>query len=449
MAKVITRFPPSPTGYFHIGSARTALFNYLFTAREGGVMYLRFEDTDRERCKKEFEEDIIAGLDWLKIPYTSAVPLRQSERLSTYREYLRALIEKGAAYEAEEAEGGNGSTSLTTKGRVVRFKNPNTRITFNDLIRGDVSFDTTELKDFVIARNVDDPLYHMAVVADDHDMGVTHVIRGEDHISNTPRQILILEALGFERPVYAHIPLIHAPDRSKLSKRHGAVSINEYRSDGYLPEALVNYLALLGWTPPSGREKMPLADMVAEFDLKDVHAGGAIFDIEKLRWLNRQYILEMPDERIQAEIELRIPEKNSGIAAKLVSLVRERIHLWGDIDAMAKGGEFDYFFSDPALDISKVPGKGSDAATARRHLARLRELLSALPSLGNLEPEQIKKAIWDYAEAEGRGNVLWPLRYALTGKERSPDPFTVAAIIGRDSIERRIETAISALENRS
>src|SRR3989344_5590167 len=435
---VVTRFPPSPTGYFHIGSARTALFNYLFTAHHGGVMYLRFEDTDKMRSKKEYEDDIISGLEWLGIPYTKAEPLRQTERLDAYRAYLHALIEKGAAYEAEEAENG--------KGKVVRFKNPNTRVAFSDLIRGDVVFDTTELKDFIIARNLDDPLYHMAVVADDHDTGVTHIIRGEDHISNTQRQILILEALGFERPIYAHIPLILAPDKTKLSKRHGAASVNDYRRIGYEPAALLNYLALLGWTPPSGKEKLSREELIAEFDIKIVHKSGAVFDIEKFKWLNRQYILEAPEQRIREEAEHRIKQKDLTVVAKLVPFIRERINLWSDIDAMAAHGEFEYFFGDPKLDAQKIAGKGSDAAAAGKHLAELRKLLEALPSSEAIEATTVKNTVWDYAEKEGRGGVLWPLRYALTGREKSPDPFVVASIIGRDNALRRIDAAITALK---
>lgn len=438
MSKVVTRFPPSPTGYFHIGSARTALFNYLFTAHHGGIMYLRFEDTDKARSKKEYEDDILAGLEWLGISYTKAEPLRQSERLDAYRTYLHALIEQGAAYEAEEAENG--------KGRIVRFKNPNTRITFADLIRGEVSFDTTELKDFIIARNLDDPLYHMAVVADDHDTGVTHIIRGEDHISNTQRQILILEALGFERPIYAHIPLILAPDKTKLSKRHGAASVNDYRQLGYEPDALVNYLALLGWTPPSGKEKLSREELIAEFDIKTVHKSGAVFDIEKFKWLNRQYILETSDERIRAEAERRIPHKNPAIIAKLVPFIRERINIWADIDTMAGSGEFAYFFEEPELDANKIAEKGSDAIAAGRHLEELRKLLEALPSSGDIQAMQVKEAVWDYAEKEGRGAVLWPLRYSLTGREKSPDPFVVAAIIGRDGVLRRLDAAQKKLQ---
>ncbi|MBI4079831.1 glutamate--tRNA ligase [Candidatus Kaiserbacteria bacterium] len=435
--KVVTRFPPSPTGYFHIGGARTALFNYLFTAHEGGIMYLRFEDTDKTRSKKEYEDDILAGLDWLGITYMKAEPLRQSERLEAYRAYLHALIEKGAAYEAEEGEKG---------GSVVRFKNPNVRVTFTDLIRGEVSFDTTELKDFVIARNVNDPLYHMSVVADDSDMGITHVIRGEDHISNTQRQILILEALGFERPVYAHIPLILAPDKTKLSKRHGAASVNEYRELGFEPEALFNYLALLGWTPPRGVEKLSREELIAEFDIKDVHKSGAVFDIEKLKWLNRQYILEAADERMREEAEQRIPHQDKATIARLLPLLRERIQVWSDIDAMARHGELDFFFIEPKLDPANIAGKGSDARVALRHLEATRKLLEALPSARDIDATDVKNAVWAYAEKEGRGPVLWPLRYALTGRQKSPDPFVVAAILGRELTLRRIDVAIQTLK---
>ena len=433
---VVTRFPPSPTCLFHIGSARTALFNYLFAAKAGGHMYLRFEDTDKERSKQEYEKDIIAGLQWLGIPYTPASPLRQSEKIDTYRTYLHKLIEKGAAYEAEAGERG---------GKVVRFKNPNVRITFSDLIRGEVSFDTAELKDFVIARNADDPLYHLAVVADDHDMGITHVIRGEDHISNTQRQILILEALGFERPAYAHIPLILAPDRSKLSKRNFAASVNDYRADGYIPQAFLNYLVLLGWTPPSGKEKLSLKEIISEFDLVAVHKSGAIFDLQKLKWLNREYMLEIPDDAYLAEMLRRAHswDSNKDIAAKLVPLVKERVGVWQEFDMVKH--DFEYFFTEPKLDPAKLPGKGSDAEIGSKHLGHLRKLFAAMPSQDEMTAEQVKAHIWEYAEAEGRGKVLWPLRYALTGREKSPDPFTVASIIGKEAAERRIDAALRIL----
>ena len=431
---VVTRFPPSPTGYFHIGSARTALFNYLFAAKAGGVMYLRFEDTDKERSKKEYEEDIIAGLHWLQIPYTLANPLRQSEKIDVYRTYLHKLIEKGAAYEAEAGEKG---------GKVVRFKNPNVRVTFSDLIRGEVSFETAELKDFVIARNADDPLYNFAVVVDDGEMGITHVIRGEDHISNTQRQILIQEALGFQRPIYAHIPLILAPDRSKLSKRNFAASVNDYRGDGYIPQAFLNYLVLLGWTPPSGKEKLSLKEIIGEFDIQNVHKSGAIFDLQKLKWLNREYMLEIPDDEYLAEMLRRAHSWDKGIAAKLVPLVKERVGVWQEFDTVKH--DFEYFFSEPKPDPAKLPGKGSDAEAGKKHLGHLRKLFAAMPSQGEMTADQVKTHLWEYAEAEGRGKALWPLRYALTGREKSPDPFTVASIIGKEVALRRIDAALQTL----
>lgn len=287
MKTVVTRFPPSPTGNLHIGGARTALFNYIFAKQTGGQFILRIEDTDKERSKPEYEQEIRDGLLWLGIIPDASY--RQSERTDIYQKHLDTLIKSGAAYVSrEKKKEGEGEVA------VVRFKNSNKHITFQDIVRGEVSFDTTELKDFVIARSVSEPLYHLAVVVDDFEMGVTHIIRGEDHISNTPRQILIQGALGAPRPLYAHIPLILAQDRSKLSKRkHGeAVSLAHYRAQGILPEAMVNFLALLGWHPSASdaSEVLSFDDLVAQFQLERVQKGGAVLDANKLNWLNRQYL---------------------------------------------------------------------------------------------------------------------------------------------------------------
>ncbi|MES2203559.1 MAG: glutamate--tRNA ligase family protein, partial [Patescibacteria group bacterium] len=294
--KVVTRFPPSPTGFLHIGGVRTALFNYLFAAHNGGKMFLRFEDTDKERSKPEFEKDILDAVNWAGIPYEMPAIARQSERNEIYKKYFATLVEKGLAYEAEPGENNPDK-------KVIRFKNPNTTITFTDNVRGQVTFDTADLGDFVIARSMDEPLYHLAVVIDDHEMGVTHVIRGEEHISNTPRQILILEALGFTRPEYAHIPLILAPDKTKLSKRHGAVSATEYRTQGYIPEAIVNYLALLGWNPGGEKELFTLAELAELFTLDRVHKAGAVFDIEKLKWFNHEHLKKLSDAEYKKRLE--------------------------------------------------------------------------------------------------------------------------------------------------
>lgn len=441
---VITRFPPSPTGFFHIGSARTALFNHLFAAHAGGTMVLRFEDTDKDRSKPEFEKDILDGLRWLGIPFDESAVTRQSERTEIYRSHLRRLLESGAAYEAEPG-------TVNPDKKVIRFKNPNALIAFTDAVRGEVSVDTTDLKDFVIAKNIDEPLYHLAVVIDDHEMGVTHVIRGEDHISNTPRQILILEALGFSRPLYAHIPLILAPDRSKLSKRHGAVSINEYRKMGFLPEAIVNYLALLGWNPGGDRELYDLEALAQAFLLEHVQKGGAIFDIEKLRWFNREYLLKMPESEFapQALAVLKKSMQGRGwqesVGQRLVPLLRERTSIWQDLRDQAAAGEYDFFFIAPAVDASKLPGKQADAAAAAAHLGRVHEMLAAADAEMFGDPERLKSTVWDYATENGRGAVLWPLRFALSGREKSPEPFLIASIIGKDETLRRIESARALL----
>jgi glutamyl-tRNA synthetase len=431
---VITRFPPSPTGYLHIGSVRTALFNHLFTAHNGGVMYLRFEDTDLERSKKEYEDDITAGLHWLNIPYTLPDTYRQSERLSVYQPYVTKLIESGHAFEAEDSE-------LIPGKKVVRFKNPNTTVTFNDAVRGPVTFNTAELEDFVIARSVDHPLYHLAVVIDDHDMGVTHVIRGEDHISNTQRQILIQEALGFARPEYAHIPLILAPDKSKLSKRHGAVSVNEYKAMGIIPEALLNYLALLGWNPGGEQEVFTLEEIAREFTLDRVHKGGAVFDMHKLLWFNHQHLKRLPDE----EYVRRLREfSGQEVDARLVPLLKERAQTLGEA-ATALTAEFGFLNEAAPIDSVLLLQNGKiPAEIASNHLNALHELLVHVPDEG-FTASQLRDIVWPYAESQGRGAVLWPLRVALSGKERSPDPFTIASLLGKTETLKRIAAAAKSL----
>jgi len=439
--KVITRFPPSPTGFLHIGSVRTALFNYLFAAHNGGKMMLRFEDTDKERSKPEFEKDIVGGLRWLGIPYTLAENPRQSDRAEVYKKYVPKMVADGHAYEAEESE-------LTPGKKVVRFKNPNKKITFHDAVRGEVTFDTTELGDFVIARNIDEPLYHLAVVIDDHDMGVTHIIRGEDHVSNTQRQILIQEALGFSRPEYAHIPLILAPDKTKMSKRHGAISINEYKAQGYLPEALINYLALLGWNPGGEQEIFTIQELAKLFTLDRVHKAGAVFGIEKLQWFNHEHLKKLSDTEYAARLKEFLGESDFPTFGKvrlsqLIPLLKERARTLKEAAEMIET-EFAFFGAISYEPVLLLQGGKITAEVASLHLKALADLFEPIPDEG-FTAVQLKDIIWPYATSHGRGAVLWPLRVALSGKEKSPDPFTIAGLLGKKETLGRIAQALKNL----
>jgi glutamyl-tRNA synthetase len=447
--EVRVRFAPSPTGVLHVGGVRTALFNFLFARKHKGKMILRIEDTDQERSKKEFEDDILAGLRWLSISYDEFY--RQSERASLYKKHLEYLIAHGSAYWSKEEVQGAGK-----RGEVIRFRNPNKTITFRDIIRGDISFDTTDLGDFVIAKDMETPLYNFAVVVDDFEMGITHVIRGEDGISNTPRQILIQEALSAPRPRYAHIPFILAEDRSKLSKRHGAVSVTEYRKMGFLPEALVNFLALIGWNPGSDREIFTINELIQEFSLEKVQKGGAIFNIEKLRWMNKEYLKNLSADEFKKNVLAFLPEHirllpnfNNNILDRLIPIIRERISAFGDIAQMANAGELDYYFAAPMYSKEKLLWK--DAADYQKTKIRLTHALSVLKNLNDdiFNAEHIKKELWDYATKEGRGSVLWPMRYALSGKERSPDPFILAEILGKDETVKRLTKAIEMCNEES
>jgi glutamyl-tRNA synthetase len=354
------RIAPSPTGYFHFGLARTALYNYLFAKKMGGAMVLRLEDTDKERSKKEYEDDIYECFEWLGITFDEKYV--QSQHVERHKELLKKIIAENKAYiSKEEAKDGSGRVV-----EVVRLRNPGRTITFTDVIRGDITFDTAELKDFVIARSIDDPLYHFAVVADDGDAGITHVIRGEDHISNTPRQILIQEALGFPRPIYAHLPLILAPDRTKMSKRKHQTALREFRRQGYLPEALINFTALLGWSEGKGdREIYSRDELIGAFSLEGIHKSGAVFDVEKLRWFNRHYLLQLPDDSfmketmliMKTELESRDKAWNDERARKLMPILRERISVYEDVRELIRAGDLDFFFAKPNVDPAQIPNK--------------------------------------------------------------------------------------------
>lgn len=443
--KIVARFAPSPTGYLHLGGARTALFNYLFVRQNEGKFILRIEDTDKERSKKEHEEDIINGLKWLGFKFDEFY--RQSERKNVYKKYLKELIDSGRAYISKEAD----VIQTGSRSEVVRFKNPNKKIAWNDIIRGEIEFDTTELKDFIIAKSLEEPLYHLAVVVDDFEMSVTHIIRGEDHISNTPRQILIQEAIGAPKPEYAHIPLILDKDRSKLSKRkHGeSISLSYYIKRGYLPSAIINFLSLLGWNPGTPREIFTLDELIEQFNIKKIQKSGAVFNEDKMKWFNREHLKRLPQDDTVNEIHKIIKIfylADIAYVQRLSPIILDRINSFGDVADLIEAGELEYFFKKPDYETDSLKWKGdSDIKTTKAHLQHALSVLNAIPA-AQFSTDNARKALLGYAEQKGKGSVLWPLRFALSGREKSPDPFTLISLLGKIETVERIKNALQKIQ---
>lgn len=441
--KVITRFAPSPTGLFHVGSARVALFNYLFAKQNSGTFLLRIEDTDQLRDKPEWTQMIYYSLAWLKIPYTKSFV--QSERTEIYKKYLEKLIVEGKAYISKEEVKEAGQ-----RGEVIRFKNPNKRVKFKDLIRGEIEFDTTELGDFVIAKSLTEPIFHLTNVIDDIESAITHVIRGDDHISNTPRQILIYEALGANYPLYAHLPMILSETREKLSKRkHGElVSITYYEKEGYLPEAFINFLAFLGWNPGTDQEFFSLDELVEKFDLGKVQKSGAIFNPEKLLWFNKEYLKKLPTEILSERISKILKTKyiyTSELLTKVLPTIIERINTFGELKKYVEVGEFDYFFIAPEPTKEMLLWKkDTDFTIPKNNLEKVWEIIKNIPE-NDFSEEKLKTILMPVAESLGKGSVLWPLRVSLSGKEKSPDPFTLLSILAKEESLKRISKAIKML----
>jgi glutamyl-tRNA synthetase len=430
---VRTRIAPSPTGYFHVGTARTALFNFIFAKQNNGAFVLRIEDTDSKRNKPEFETDILDSMNWLGL--TPDETYSQSELVESHKKAIQTLINSDKAFISKEPSKEDDTKEVS----VVRLRNRGETVTFTDLIRGEISFDTTELGDFIIARSVDEPLYHLAVVVDDAEMNITHVIRGEDHISNTPRQILIGRALGYSEPQYAHLPLILAHDKSKLSKRkHVFATIKQLKDDGYDAGAIVNFLLLLGWSSRDDREIFSKDEMLLEFDLTRVHKSGAIFNPEKLRWLNKNYLQKISDDdfaqRAFTEIKLLYPRWIDDYITK------EKVHTWQEIRHMRD--DLKYFFSPPNIDKTKLVWRDSTPNETKEHLEFIQSVLITAEKDVFDNPEKVKELIWDYANTKGRGEVLWPLRYALSGRDKSPDPFTLISVLGKTETIRRIDKVL-------
>lgn len=483
--KIRTRIAPSPTGNLHIGTAHTALFNYLFARAEGGTFVVRIEDTDLERSNPAFERDILEGFAWLGIdadespdiggPYA---PYRQSERMGSYTAALANLFGSGTVFycfhneeelSLEQAELRKARRPLLhlcefrTMPReeaellktikpdcIVRFKTPAGRvISFDDAIRGRVEFSSDLIGDFSIARPGGSPLYNFAVVVDDHEMEISHVIRGEDHVSNTPKQLLLIEALGWSPPIYAHLPLILGPDRSKLSKRHGTTSIDDYRRRGYLPEAMVNFMVLLGWNPGGTRELFTTDELINEFSLDRVQKSGAVFDLTKLDWMNGEYIRKKSVDEladlsapflqevgsVTKNLESRTEGHGREYIKQVIALEQPRLKKLSEI-----GEQADYFFREPTYEKDLLRWKNMTDQDIRAALQRARDILD---QHRDRPMDEIADVFLTEAAATGdRGRLLWPLRVALSGKKASAGPFEILGIIGAGVGIRRLESAL-------
>lgn len=470
--KIKTRIAPSPTGLLHVGTARTALFNWLFAKQKGGEFILRIEDTDRERSKKEFEEDIVEGLKWLGLEWDEMY--RQSERGLIYKKYIDQLVSNGKAFLCfHKPETRDKILNLPTvhdrceyrdkpleealklaeegKKFVVRLKTPTTptewerlfpvteRLEFEDIIRGQLKIpplNSLFLENLPIARDFETPLYNFAVVVDDFEMNITHIIRGEDHISNLPKQILVEKMLGLEwQHQYAHLPLILAPDRSKLSKRHGAISVNDYHRQGYLPQALVNFMAFLGWNPGDKREIFLLDKLVKEFDLERVQKGGAIFNIDKLNWLNQQYLQKMNPSELKSRLEAYL---GKSIPDRLVRLAQPRLKTLADFEGELR------WLRPTNYPAGLLNWKETPARTTKENLEAVLKIIQSLDG-SKFEVETLEEKLRPLTSERGRGEVLWPLRAALSGKEKSPGPFELASLIGKEETGTRLRRAIKKL----
>ena len=475
MSEVRVRFAPSPTGSLHIGGARTALFNWLFARHNGGKFILRVDDTDLQRSTEESMKGILEGLRWLGIDWDEG-PIYQSQRIEEYRKFANKLLEEGKAYycfctkeELEEmrkqAEKEGRPPMYTGKCRnltkeqieehlrqgrkpVIRLKVPQQgKTVVHDVIRGDVEFDNSTFDDFIIMKSDNMPTYNFATVVDDYQMGITHVIRAEEHLSNTPKQILIYEALGVEIPQFAHVSMVLAPDRSKLSKRHGATSVQEFRDQGYLPEAIVNYITLLGWMPKDGEEIFDVSKSIKEFTLERVSKNPAVYDVQKLTWINGHYIRNYDLDKLTEAVIPFLKAKNLiredfdyDYIKKIVSAVREREKTLVDIaDAMS------YYFTE----VNEYEEKGVKKYFTKEKVVDI--LKKAVVTLKEIEPfnkfttEEVYRKLVEELQISS-GELFHPTRLAISGRTFGPGLFDIMELLGKERTIERIEKAIDFIE---
>ncbi len=465
--EIRVRFAPSPTGYLHIGGARTALFNYVFAKKHNGKFLLRIEDTDTERSKKEFTEQIIRSLEWLGIKHDEEI-VYQSERFEIYKKYAEKLLYEGKAYrcfcskeELEERKKNNPKWKYDRKclnlsekeieknlqeGKpyTIRLKLPDTEINFFDHVKGDMKFHSKDFEDFIIVRSNGVPIYQFTVVIDDFEMGITHVIRGDDHLSNTPKQILIYQALGFDIPEFAHIPLILGQDKKRLSKRHGATSVEEYRDAGFLPEALVNFIALLGWSPGDDREMLSLNEIISEFSLEKINKSPAVFDYKKALWLNGKYISSKDTDYLfpyfkksfeKHGIKIERNEKTE----KILELLKTRVKTLNEFYDFGY-----YFYKDPESYDEKGIRKYFQKENSIELLNKLIEILNKTEPFTEEKLEEVLRREAEEMELSA-AKLIHPFRLAITGYTVSPGIFETAVLIGKENCIKRIKKALDFL----
>ncbi len=428
---VRVRIAPSPTGRAHIANARAALFNFVFARQHGGEFILRLEDTDRSRSTQESEKDILTQLIWLGLMWDQG-PYRQTERMELYVKGAKELLDQGLAYIKD------GATYFK-----VNPSGPD--IVFNDLVKGEVRFLRKEIPDFVILRSDGLPVYHFAVVVDDIDMEITHVLRGEDHLTNTAKHILLFQALGALPPEFGHFPMILGPDGKKLSKRHAAVSIHDYRALGYLPEALVNFIALLGWSPGED-EIIDIKKMIQIFHLERVSHHPAIFDKTKLDYLNGHYIRQMKLGDLAERIEewakyagKKVPQKDEHLL-NILATIQERLKRLDEFPELTK-----FYFAEPIYKADLLVFKKSDKERTKKGLAMALKSLKTLKAWSRDEIQEALEAVVK-ANSLGNGDVFWPVRAAATGLEASPPPVDVLLVLGKDESLKRIDQALKLLK---
>ena len=446
------RFAPSPTGALHIGGARTALYNWLVARRTGGSLILRIEDTDRERSTDENVEQILDALRWLELGWDEG-PISQADRADRHAEALARLLESGAAYRdsatAEEVKAykerhgagvGYRGEPTTDDGAAVRLRVPDEGDTVvHDVIRGEVAFPNASQDDFVIARGDGSILYNFAVAADDADMGVTDVIRGDDHLSNTPKQQLVLQALGERPPRYAHVPLLHGPDGRKLSKRHGAASVQELRDAGYLPAAVRNYIALLGWGTADDTTLLSTEELTQRFRIEDVGSSSAVFDEPKLRWMNGRFMREMPLDDYAATVAGFLGREPDERLREACAAVQEKAQTLAEVWPLIR------FAFEPPVDDPKAWKKVMKPGVEET----LRTTREAIAAAEPFDPKGLEAALEPIPEklGLGAGKVYQPIRVAITGSTVSPGIFESVALLGRDEALARIDAALARLED--